>query len=668
MGSSERERVFGRAAAASRVLALALASCAARTPPPDPLAGTPPASQFADVAVPEHAREIVSYTLTATLDPVAHVVHGEGTLGFTNASSVAIDAIYLHLYLDAFKNERSLFLRDRAGNARGGAAVADWGYVDVKRFAFASPDGAEPNLFAAKDRAFVDALGDETDVRVPLGRVIAPGDHVVFELQWDAKLPSIVERTGHAGSFHAVAQWFPKIARLEPDGTWKHFSLHHLSEFYSDYGTFDVTIDVPASFVVAATGRTVDERVEGGRRRVRHVQGDVHDFAFFASDRLRETRASAGKVALRCLHPAGYENVAVRELEAARFGLARFGALYGEYPYDVLTLVHPPKDAGEAGGMEYPTLITTGGSWWEPRAWHALELVTLHELGHQWFYGLVGTDEHASPFLDEGLNSYAEHDAARALFGDGSALSTPWLEVSTEAISRAIAASVEHDDVVAKPADEFASGAQYGGLVYARTATVLETLARSYGQAALSRALGRFTRRHRFDHPSAETFFDEMAGDLPKGAGEALRLALAEGGWIDVAVLDASSQKRAEPAGVFDHDGRRETVPAGKAADEWRGSALVVRRGTLALPVDVALHADDGTVRTTTWSGATRFTRVPYVGSSRLRAVEVDPAAKLLLDGDRTNGAAIVDQGARADGTFAALVSAFSLALSAVSP
>ena len=105
-----------------------------------------------------------------------------------------------------------------------------------------------------------------------------------------------------------VGQWFPKIARLEPDGTWAHFPFHHLAEFYADFGTYDVTLDVPEAFAIGATGPVVERRVDGGRRVERHVQGDVHDFAWTAWDRWQTVARDASTASTsRCSTRRGFE-------------------------------------------------------------------------------------------------------------------------------------------------------------------------------------------------------------------------------------------------------------------------------------------------------------------------------------------------------------------------
>jgi hypothetical protein len=586
----------------------------------------------------EHATPVVDYTLRARLDVPGHTVHGEGTIVWRNRSSVAVRELWLHLYLNAFKNQRTVFLRAPVASGRGTAPVADWGYIDVRKLVARELDGTD--LWPSADKTSPGDAEDETDIRVPLPRAVEPGQSLTLDTEWDARMPSIVERTGYSGDFYMVAQWFPKIARLEPTGEWHHFPFYHLTEFYSDFGTYDVTIDVPAGVVVGATGTRVSASTENGREVLRYRQQDVHDFAWTAWASFREKNVEAEGVRIRILYPPGYDAVADRELAMAAFGLKYFGERYGQYPYPVLTIVHPPRSAGEAGGMEYPTLITTGGAWYTPPFVHDIEAVTIHEFGHQYFYGLVATDEQTWPILDEGLNSFAESDCLAARYGAGSAFDFLGLRVGLDVIYRALSASSAHNEAVAQPAQAFASGSDYGQLVYGRTATILTTLSRVYGRDALARALGRYTRRYRFEHPTIAQFVATMQEVLGEAAAQNLETALFDKGWVDYVVANAATTRDAAPAGVFDRDGKREMVPAGEAAgSSWTGWALVMRRGTLHFPVDVELWGADGSVKISSWEGDGDFARIPYRGSSQLSHVVVDPGAKVTLDENLLNNA-----------------------------
>jgi hypothetical protein len=654
------------------VLALAAAAAPAcdiaarQTPSPGSVAPAPAGDD--DGSLPQHADDVVDYTLRATLDPAAHTVHGEGTVTWRNTSARAVHELWLHLYLNAFKNERSAFFRERVGG-RGSVAPEDWGWIDVRRLALKNGDGPAIDLWPGAE---VQRPGDddETEARVPLPREVAAGETITLEVAFDDKLPIVVERTGYRGSFHMVGQWFPKVARLEADGSFAHFPFHHLSEFYADFGSYDVTIDVPADYIVGATGPVIESRVAEGRRIERHVQADVHDFAWTAWDRWRTARERIGAVDVTLLYPPGFAALAERELAALRFALPYYSARYGRYPYAVLTVVHPQADAGEAGGMEYPTLITSGGSWYTPPGVLAPEIVTIHELGHQWFYGLVATNELAWPFLDEGLNQFAEVDAMGAWRGAGSAVDFAGLTISDAAFNAVGGNLGVHDERVAQPANTFTSGANYGRLVYARTASLLETMARVYGREAVEGALGRYARRFRFAHPGPDDLLAAFAEVLGARAAATMRAALFDKGWVDYVVDGAWTQRARRAGGVFDREGKRDRVEPGESdAGQWESTVAIRRRGTLSFPVEIELTMADGTTRRERWDGEAEYTRIAWTGPTALRGVVIDPDDRVMLDFNLENNRASVEgRGGGARRTLERATYFMQLALQAVSP
>lgn len=586
-----------------------------------------------------HADKVVDYTLHATLDPDRHTVHGTGTLVWRNTSSKPVSELWLHLYLNGFKNQSSTFMRAPIGGFRGSTVPTEWGTIDVKKFRLRDVADEVAELWT---RAETQRPGDddESEARVPLPKVVLPGESITIDLEWDDKLPTIVERTGFDGSFHMIAQWFPKVATLEADGTFAHFPFHHLGEFYADYGRFDVTLDVPERFQIGATGPTVSTETKDGRRIERHVQDDVHDFAWTAWDRFETRRERMGDVEVKILYPKGSASDAERELAAIRFALPFFGERFGPYPYGVLTLVHPPVTATEAGGMEYPTLITTGGGApWTPEGIRVLELTTVHEFGHQYFYGLLGSNEDKWPFLDEGLNSFAEATALRAWKGAGSAIDLFGLRIGDTEAQAERARHFEHDEPVAQSAEQFERGSAYGSLVYSRTATILETLRRVYGEVAFDRALGVYARKFRFAHPTPTDLIETVRLELGTRPAENLHSALFDKAWVDFTVGSLSSRPSRKPLGIFDVDGKRETVRTAQAGAgaTYEGSVLIVRRGTLSVPVIVEMVAEDGTRTRREWDGVGGAIRLPYSGASALKAVVVDPDHRVLLDDDPTN-------------------------------
>ena len=231
-----------------------------------------------------------SYTLRARLDENQHRVLGGGTIRFVNSSRAPLERLFFHLYLNAFKNDRTLFLRSPFSAGRSGHGARDYGYIDVKRLTAAEYPGID--LWKGRAAHSPGDPEDETDIEVPLPAPLAPGAALSLDVEFDAKLPPIIERTGYAGSFHCVGQWFPKLARLEPNGEFAHFAFHGQAEFYADFGRYDVTLDVPANYLVGASGQRVAEQRRGDRRELRFVAEPVHDFAWAAWDGFQRAKES----------------------------------------------------------------------------------------------------------------------------------------------------------------------------------------------------------------------------------------------------------------------------------------------------------------------------------------------------------------------------------------
>ncbi len=378
---------------------------------------------------------------------------------------------------------------------------------------------------------------------MPLPEPLLPGHTLNLYVQFVTHLPFIVERMGWVENFYAVAQWFPKLARLETDGSWRHFSYEPLSEFYADFGNYDLIIDTPEDFTVAAPGDCTVLKQHDGRATRRFQLSNAHDFAFFAWNRFVISERDSDGIQILLYTPPGHSQNAVEELNIISFGLMHYQKLFGPYPYRQLIAVHPPDVAAPAGGMEYPGLIVTGGPWYLPwSGFRSLAAVTLHELAHQWFYGLIANDESRFPVLDEGLASWAELDGLASMFHQGSAFSGLGVTVSATAIADAIATSRNEAGALARPASDFSTFSSMAATVYARTAVLLNTLANVYGQAELRRALFRYAMSERYSHPTPESLINAIQTEMGSSAAQNLRTALFSSGWVDYSVTQLSSR------------------------------------------------------------------------------------------------------------------------------
>lgn len=366
------------------------------------------ASEVAAVAV-------ASYDLTARLDPELQRVEASGTLRWQNASSLPAERLCVHLYLNAFRSADSTFLRGAEPWLAGELASGGWGGIDLGRLR----DGADRDLLGRLTFASPDDgnPADATLAWVELAEPVPPGGELTLAMEWTARLPALVDRAGQLDDFAMVAQWYPKVGRRRADGVWSCHQFHATSEFSADFGDYRVALDVPAGWEVGATGMAETAPVEAaGRRRLAFVARGVHDFAWAASpDWAVETRVlprpGREPVQLRLLLQPSSRRAANRLSGTLAYGLRRLEEQLGPYPYPSLTVVEPPPGGETATAMEYPTLFTLMVSPISDRAFE-LEETALHELAHQWWQGMVATDEVEEPFLDEGLATYS---AARLL-------------------------------------------------------------------------------------------------------------------------------------------------------------------------------------------------------------------------------------------------------------
>jgi len=602
---------------------------------------------------------VASYTITARLDAEAHRVAGRETIRWRNPSRTAVSELCVHLYLNAFSNSASSWLR--RAEPEDVAALADgsrWGWIEIDRLEAGGADLLAGLAFASPDDGNRD---DRTVARVPLPRPVGPGETVEIAAEFTSQLPRVVARTGYHRDFHLVAQWFPKLGRMERDGTWNCHQFHRASEFSADFGDYDVTLDVPERFVVGATGRRVaTRRGEGGRTTHRYVQEGVHDFAWTAwpdfVEQLETLRVPGlPEVEVTLLLRPETVRFRARYLAALFHGFRGFGELYGAYPYTTLTMVDPPWGADAAGGMEYPTFITTGTKVLSPLLSQDPEGVTVHELGHQWFYGLLATDEVQESYLDEGINTYATARVMAEAYGPETWTFRAWdVPVPFRGVVKEHPVDVRtryfrrpRVEPPARTTWGYLDHAAFRQLTYDKTALVFAQLERLLGERTMEAGMRDLAAAWRFRHPKTA----DVVGSLSRAAGQDLggyfRQTLYGAEVLDFEVAAATSRRRRGPIGVFGEGGERQARAAGEDLVGWESEVVVRRLGGVRLPVVTELVFADGRRARARWDGQERWVRFRVRGP-RLAYAEVDPDETLLLDVDRINNSRRVEPDRRA--------------------
>jgi hypothetical protein len=686
----------------------------------------------AQVELPEPVYQV---RMSASYEANDHHIEGVERIRWRNTSSVPIDELQFHLYLNAFANDRSTFMVGSGGQLRDIKIPEDgWGWIEVETmrlaygadliseglvaedegvepfrrpFAETVPDEPEPvELDDRPDLKEVEEFirpddGNEEDrtvTRYPLPKPILPGEWVELEIGFAAQLPKIFARTGVHGGFVLGGQWFPKIGVFEDAGDrgraepgWNTHQFHANSEFFADFGDWSVRLQLPAEYAgrIGATGRLVHESVEGDTVTAHFVQPGVHDFAWTASpdfivieDRFDpDTDVPAeqlGRMAellgvprdelrlqpvdIKLLLQPPHRAQAARYIEAAKVAIRGYGLPLGAYPYQTLTMVDPPRGGMGAGGMEYQTFITLGT--------HPLlnvpgfdrvlaaESVTVHEFGHNFFQGMIASNEFEEAWIDEGINSFYEMVVMDEYWGH--MIDFFGLRISSLDLDRLQLGDGRFSDSIVQPAWTFRSSSSYGLNSYSRPAVTLRHLENLMGEEAFARAMRRFFQTWRFRHPSTEDFKEIMLDEADTDITWFLEQAFHTDRSLDYRIRTARTRRDKGPKGWFWDDDAQKTLlgvadrhesdpdeeinadddESDESDDEeelYRSEVVVERRGEFVHPVTVELVFEDDETLRYEWDGRSRWKKYVEVRPAKLVSAEVDPDHLLTLDVDQLN-------------------------------
>ncbi|MFQ6116577.1 MAG: M1 family metallopeptidase, partial [bacterium] len=490
---------------------------------------------------------------------------------------------------------------------------------------------------------------DQTVMKVTLPRYIPPRGTIKLLLAFKSKLPRAFARTGYKGNYFFVAQWFPKIGVFE-NGKWSCHQFHMLTEFFADYGIYDVNITVPADFIVGATGaRRNKSENEDGSVTYNYYQESVHDFAWTASPHYVEIQDKFASPPLRevnltLLIQPQHLHMVERYLEATKHTLKYYGQWYGEYPYSHLTIVDPAFNS-RTGGMEYPTLFTGGTNWLSPKAILSPESVTIHECGHQFWYGLVGNNEFENAWMDEGFNSYAQAKVINKVYGirpyERRYFGFPVVfdEVKIDPVMRRMPAYLEavKSDEMARESYTYVDRASLRANAYSKPALMLSTLENYLGEETFGKIMNTYSLRWRYKHPKPQDFIDVVNEVTGKDMNWFFDEFLYSSNVLDYAVGKISSRPKMKKRGFFDKDGEK-VFFSGKENEEkeketiYETEVLIQRLGEARIPVEILITFANGDSVRKEWDGQYRWVKYTFEKPTQLKSVQVDPDHKLVLD------------------------------------
>ncbi|MBA3658400.1 MAG: M1 family metallopeptidase [Gemmatimonadales bacterium] len=579
---------------------------------------------------PKYWQQSAEYRIAAELNPLSKRLSGKGEITYHNHSPDSLPFVYVQLLQNLF-----------SPGARHTTDVP-W-----------SVEGIELDRVAVDGRAVRASAGegagyevDGTVMKLRLPAAIKPGGAAKFEFTWRLRVPPDgAPRGGQDGEVWYLSYWYPQMAVYDDINGWQTDQYLGNAEFYMGYGTYDVSLRVPAGWLMDATGtlqnaadvlseqtrarldsagrtdsvvRVVDDsdRVAGrsttadssGKLTWRWHAENVRDFSWATSARFRwdATRASTGKgtSAIYAFYRPEMERSFWQEAaHDAKFSIEFYSKYLWPYPYPHMTAVDGPTSCG---GMEFPMMTCIGGQW---NSQSLYEVIT-HEIGHMWFPMIVGSDEKRFAWMDEGLTQFDQSQSIRA-FSKG--------KIDDEAQNRQgyvdFALSGRETEMM-HHGDRFPNYPAYGVAAYYKPASVLVALRGVLGEATFDKAFREYGRRWQFKHPSPYDFFNTVEDVSGKDLTWFWRAWFFETGRLDQAIDSVA--------------------PAGNAF-----AVTVENRGQVPMPIVLTVTRPGGTQDTITtradvWLGGERRTIVRVPRGAGVKRLEID-AAHAFPDVDRSN-------------------------------
>jgi hypothetical protein len=638
---------------------------------------------------------VVAYNIDAHLDTDKKSLDATETVTYKNLTGQSLTTIPFHLYLNAFRPESTFTSETHfTGGSRDSEREDDYpaeklGSITISHIdADGYGDLTATMHFIAPDDG--NAL-DHTVTELRLPHPLAPNDSITLHLAFHDKFPISVARNGYKRDFIMGGQWYPKPGVFW-HGAWNCHQYHSSTEFFSDFATFNVSLTLPRRYIVGASGVPTSELINPNDTKTLSFYGeDIGDFAWAASPNFTITDgtylSSLGPVKIHVLALAAHPKAGPRYLDIIQKTLAQYDQRYGPYPYKIITVIDPEPDS-EIGGMEYPTLFTGDTSWYEPT--HLTEQTAEHEFGHQYWYGMVATNEFEDAWLDEGINSYTESKVLSAILGTNTSIfDRSYASVGDRDLLRIEYIAIPDFDPVTRWAFKFRDFNSYGGITYGKSATLLATLEGIIGRDTMDEAMHTYFMRYRFTHPTTEDFLRTIE-EVAIARGKAISTMPASSSRIQSPILlsgpsDASMSGAVEgsslafptsppfnPAGHPDYSTAPVTnsslrpyfnqavygtqvldyavdrissdptpwwlpEPKDKKQTQYLSTVYLRRKGDFILPVTAEIVFDDGTRLREHWDGVDRWIKFTYTRNAKVISAEIDPDHTVLLDRDSFN-------------------------------
>lgn len=489
----------------------------------------------------------VRYNIKATLNDTEKSITANETIIYKNNSDSALDFIWFHIWPNAYKNDSTALMQQIKNDTSRKKKAENYGVGYIEGLSF-KVNGKAAQTSPHPNPVYIDVI------KLLLPAPLKPGDSVEISTPFKVQLPPYFSRSGYADGEFMACQWYPKPAVYDKTG-WHEFPYLDMGEFYSEYADFNVSITVPAAYVVGATGtlQTTEEldiykaigkkntanrtgkpalyetKNSTSKKTLTYTALQVPDFAWFAEKgfviQYDTVQLNSGKVvdAFSFYHNKE-KTIWNNSIDYIKDATRKYSNWIGEYEYPVVQAVEGPKN-NSSGGMEYPmiTLITSPDA--KPES---LDGVIAHEVGHNWFMSMLGSNERAHTWMDEGLNTYyqfryeAEKYRSNSVFGDAIPEEVKKMPADKfmDIIYNVINENVPMKSAMDIPADQFASSDEYGVVSYVKTALWVYLLEAAVGRGKVDSAFQNYFAKWKDKHPQPEdlkaAFEETIGGNLDK--------------------------------------------------------------------------------------------------------------------------------------------------------
>lgn len=595
-----------------------------------------------------------SYNMEVVLDVEQKQVRATQTLIFTNPSADTIRNMRFHMYYNAWKNNQTDFYLEtgRIPRTKPQEEIDEciWSWVEVTKVIDEQGNNLSGKLqYVQPDD---ENENDHTVLNLDLEVPVMPYQTYRLEMEWLSQIPPLMIRTGYSKDYFFMVQWYPKLGVYEPagmrfatEGQWNCHQYHPSTEYYGEFGVYDVKLTVPKDHVVGASGFLVNKTENETTTTHHYLAEDVIDFAWTShpgfevvEDRWRDTD-------IRLLIRPEHRCNEGRFLVAAKYTLDFFADYLEPYPYPYLTIVSPPYYGLNSGAMEYPTLFTAPTLCNLPEEIKTTETLTIHELTHQYFMQMLATNEQEEPWMDEGFTSYFEAKILDKYYPEGT-VSWPYMgwNIGSEELRRG--RFFNATNIKVNPISDYGwhfKHGSYSQIVYGKTATWLRTLEGLVGEDCMQQIMQTYFKRWKFKHPGRQDFIDVVNEVVPAVHGDRFG---ADMNWFldqaiygteecDYAIGEVINKTLQTPVGYFENTA--DCITEGKEEEVIEAKAIVFRHGGFIVPQEVLITFDDDSEVLEYWDGKSRSYEWKYTGTKRIASVEIDPEGKIPLDRNLIN-------------------------------